>query len=404
MKIAVIGGGAAGFFAAINAAENYPDASVTIFEKSKHLLAKVKVSGGGRCNLTNACRSISMLCLSYPRAGKRLKKLFHVFNTEHAYKWFEDRGVPLYSQNDGRVFPQSNDSQTIVDCFLSQTTRLGITIKLGTGVRSIAQHDNGLELCFLKEDLPNGLFNKVVVATGGSPKREGLNWLEQLGHEIVDPVPSLFTFKLPNNPITELMGVAVEQTLVTIQGTKLKANGPLLITHWGISGPAVLKLSAFGARILNEMGYRFNVQVNWANEPNNEVVLDQLLEITQNDAQKKLSNIRPYGLPQRLWLFILHKCGLSDDKKWAELGRKQLNKLVNTLTNDVYHANGTTTFKEEFVTCGGVSLKSVNLNTMESKTCPNLYLAGEVLDIDGVTGGFNFQAAWTTGFIAGRLK
>jgi hypothetical protein len=246
--------------------------------------------------------------------------------------------------------------------------------------------------------------DKVIIATGGSAKKQGFDWLEALGHEIENPVPSLFTFNMPKEAVRELMGVAVKEALVTIQGTKLKQSAPLLITHWGMSGPAILKLSAFGARLLSDMQYRFTVQINWTNIQNVNVVMNDLEEVVNNNPQKLLQNVKPYGLPERLWLFLLAKAELSPQKKWQELGKKGLNKLMSILTFDVYEVNGKTTFKEEFVTCGGVSLESINFETMESRFFKNLYFAGEVLDVDGITGGYNFQAAWTTGFIAGKLN
>ena len=403
MDVAIIGGGAAGFFAAITAKENHPGARVVIFEKTKNLLAKVKVSGGGRCNVTNACTDIKQLSDAYPRGKTALKRAFHTFNTQHAMQWFESRGVPLMVQDDQRVFPASQSSQTIVDCFLNQTQKLGIQIETGCGVRSIRPSGDQLEL-FFSDNAPAQRFDKIIVASVGSPQRKGLQWLERLGHKIIDPVPSLFTFNLPNEPITQLMGLAAENALVSIQGTKLKSQGPLLITHWGMSGPAVLKLSAFGARLLSEMDYTFNIQVNWAATTNNDLVLSALNTIANQHPGKVLPKIKPYSLPERLWRFLLEKCDLPMTKKWSELSKKATNQLVNVLTNDVYSVKGKTTFKEEFVTCGGVSLASIDFNTMQSKACKNLYFAGEVLDIDGVTGGYNFQAAWTTGYIAGQLK
>lgn len=401
MKVAIIGGGAAGFFAAISAKTNHPESEVTIFEKSQKLLSKVKISGGGRCNVTNGTSSISELCAAYPRGGRQLKKAFHVFNTSHTKQWFESRDVELYVQEDGRVFPTSDDSQTIIDCLMSETNSLGIEINLGSSVTHLAPTNNGIDLQFgeRKES-----FDKVIVATGGSPKKEGLIWLENLGHEIVDPVPSLFTFKFPNNPITELMGLSVDKALVKIQGTKLRSEGPLLITHWGMSGPGILKLSAFGARILNDLKYDFNVQVNWVGAQNSELVLQELTHVISDHPNKRTGNSRPFKMPERLWHFLLEKAQITLEKPLNEIGRKGLNRLVEILTNDVYHAKGTTTFKEEFVTCGGISLDSINMNSMQSKSCPYLYFAGEVMDIDAITGGYNFQAAWTTGFIAGKLE
>lgn len=402
MKVAIIGGGAAGFFSAIAAKENYPSADVTIFEKSTKLLAKVKVSGGGRCNVTNACDSVEELCKAYPRGGKSLKKLFLRFSNKDTIKWFESRGVALKTQDDQCVFPKSNVSQSIIDCLINETKRLKITIKTSSSVSTIQGIDNQLILSFLNEE--NQLFDKVIVATGGSPKRSGFEWLEKLNHEIENPVPSLFTFNMPQESITSLMGITVPQTMVSIQGTKLKSNGALLVTHWGMSGPAILKLSAFGARILSDLDYQFTLQVNWVNQQNNELVANEIQQIIDNNPQKQLTSIRPFGLPTRLWEYLLVRVQFAHDKKWNQLGNKGLNKLVNLLTNDEYQVSGKTTFKEEFVTCGGISLESIDLKTMQSNVCKNLYYAGEVVDIDAITGGYNFQGAWTTGFIAGELK
>jgi predicted Rossmann fold flavoprotein len=404
INIAVIGGGAAGFFAAIHAKANHPDAHVVLLEKSQKYLSKVKISGGGRCNVTNGCSDVNELCKAYPRGGKKLKKAFHLFNTTDTMEWFESRGVPLLTQDDGCVFPVSQSSQSFIDCFLDEVKKLKIEIRLGTGVKEIKTLDDQLELSFIKEQHDPQLFDKVIVTTGGSPKRSGLEWLESLGHKIEDPVPSLFTFNMPEEHITSLMGIVVKNSLVRIQGEKLNSDGPLLITHWGMSGPAILKLSAFGARMLADKNYEFSIQVNWVNERNNSVVFDHLTNLSSEHHKKLVSNIRPYGLQERLWLYLLEKCGISTEKRWGDLGSKSINKLVNIFTNDIYHVKGKTTFKEEFVTCGGVSLSSIDLATMQSKVCKNLYFAGEVMDIDAITGGYNFQAAWTTAFIAGKLQ
>lgn len=403
MKIGIIGGGAAGFFSAIAAKENYSHAEVIILEKSEKLLSKVKISGGGRCNITNACCSVEELCEAYPRGGKSLKKMFYTFSNKDAMKWFESRGVPLVTQEDDCVFPKSQNSQSIIDCFLNESELLNIKVELNSGVKTIKRIDEKLELHFINEVLPSRIFDKVILATGGSPKRAGLNWLEDLGHKIEYPVPSLFSFNMPSESITQLMGIVVENALVNIQGTKIKASGPLLITHWGMSGPVILKLSSFGAGILYEKKYNFKIRINWVSETNNETVMQYLRSIMSEHSNKILSNYRPYALPERLWHFLLEKYGISAEKRWRELGNKDINKISNFLTNEEYSVKGKSTFKEEFVTCGGVSLKSIDLNTMQSKVCKNLYFAGEVLDIDGITGGFNFQAAWTTGYIAGKL-
>lgn len=400
MKIAVIGGGAAGFFSAISVKEHHPESQVYLLEKTNKLLSKVRISGGGRCNVTNGCESIKLLAEGYPRGAKKLKKAFKVFNNKDTWKWFESRGVPLKTEPDNRVFPTSDNSQSIIDCLQSEISRLGITIMEKAGVTEICQSQDEISLTINGE---NKKYDKVIVACGGSPKKSGLYWLESLGHKIASPVPSLFTFNMPKESITELMGVVALEATVNIQGTKLKSSGPLLITHWGMSGPAILKLSSQGARILNDMQYSFAAQINWIGITNNDEVADLLRDIASGNSKKYISNIRPFGLPTRLWDFILIKCDIPLEKPWGDIGKKQINKIVTHLTNDIYQVKGKTTFKEEFVTCGGVSLESIDMNTMQSNVIPNLYFAGEVMDIDGITGGYNFQAAWTTAFIAGKL-
>jgi predicted Rossmann fold flavoprotein len=404
MNVAIIGGGAAGFFAAIATKENFPESSVTIYEKSQKILSKVKVSGGGRCNVTNGCTDIKELALAYPRGGQKLRKAFGKFNTSHTMEWFESRGVPLIIQDDNCVFPVSQDSQSVIDCFLSETKRLGINIELGCGIKKLLPKNQQWQLEFIDSSRELEIVDKIIIATGGSPKRSGLDWLEIMGHQIEEPVPSLFTFNMPNEPVKELMGIVIEDVQVNIQGTPLKSNGPLLITHWGMSGPAILKLSAFGARMLNEKNYAFNLQVNWVHIQNSELVAGELQKIREKYPNKKLTNYRPYALKERLWLYLIEKCEFSNEVTWSQIGKKGVNKLINVLTNDVYEVKGKTTFKEEFVTCGGISLDNINFKTMQSNVCPNIYFAGELLDIDGITGGYNFQAAWTTAFIAAKLN
>ncbi|MFT7037254.1 MAG: putative Rossmann fold flavoprotein [Cyclobacteriaceae bacterium] len=399
MKIAIIGGGAAGFFAAISCKEHNPNAQVTIFEKTNKLLAKVKVSGGGRCNVTNSCFSISDLSRHYPRGEKFLKKAFSQFYTKHTVEWFESKGVELKTEPDNRMFPITNDSQTIIDCLLNEVRRLSVDIQKQSSVNKIEKVDSKFELEVNDEQLT---FDKVIVTSGGSPKAESYEWLRQLGHQIEPPVPSLFTFNMPSEPIKALMGVVAENASVSIQGTKFKNQGPLLITHWGMSGPAILKLSAFAARELNTRNYQFDIRVNWLGEINENQLRDKI-NLEFNDFRKrKISNKNPFLLPSRLWSFLLGKVEISEDQIWDSLPKKKLNQLVNALVNDIYKVSGKTTFKEEFVTCGGISLSDIDVKTMESKVCSGLHFAGEVLDIDGVTGGFNFQAAWTTGFVAGK--
>ncbi len=403
MKVAIIGGGAAGFFSAINVKENYPNSEVYIYEKSSTLLAKVKISGGGRCNVTNGCKSISELTKAYPRGAVYLKKAFKQFNNIDAFNWFQSRGVELVTQDDNCVFPKSQDSQSIIDCFLNEAKKLDVKIRTNCAVKYLHPKDKTIDIEFADESIKNESFSKVIVTTGGSPHKKGLNWLEYLGHKIENPVPSLFTFNISKHPVNKLMGIVVENALVNIQNTKLKSDGALLITHWGMSGPAILKLSSLGARILNEKNYNFNIQVNWVAQSNENLVQLYLNELVDSNPNKLLANFRPYNLPERLWFYLLEKISMPQNKKWQDLGKKGINKLSTILTNDVYSVTGKSTFREEFVTCGGVSLQSVDINTMQSKVCNNIYFAGEVLDIDAITGGFNFQAAWTTGFIAGKL-
>lgn len=402
MKIGVIGGGAAGFFAAINVKENFPDAEVSLFEKSSKTLSKVRISGGGRCNVTNGSSSIKELVAAYPRGGKLMKKLLKVFSTPQIQEWFVSRGVELYTQDDNRVFPVSNKSESIINCFMDEIQKLGVKLITSTAVQEIST-DSGILSCKLSDESLLH-FDKLIVATGGSPKRRGFEWLEQLGHKIEEPVPSLFTFNMPTEKITELMGVAVSSVMVKIQGSKLKSEGPLMITHWGMSGPAILKISAFGARELFEKDYQFNAQMNWVNIQNHEAVYRELANISKGNSKKPLHKIKPFGLPTRLWNHLVTKAGLDIDKPWGELGNKSFNRLANILTNDVYKVSGKTTFKEEFVTCGGISLEDIDFNSMQSKRTPNLYFAGEVIDVDGITGGYNFQAAWSTSFVAAQLK
>jgi len=401
MKTAIIGAGAAGIFAAINTKEIFPNSEVIIFEKTSKLLSKVLVSGGGRCNITNSEQSISEFSKNYPRGGKQLKKLLGTFNNQHTINWFEKKRVVIIAEEDGRMFPKSNTSKTIYDLFLSETERLGIKINLKSGVNKLKQIGEKIQL---EINGQNFLFDKVIVCTGGSSKKEGFNWLKNLDHKIENPVPSLFTFNIPNEKITKLMGLSVPNVSVSIQGTKLKYSGPLLITHWGMSGPVVLKLSSFGARILDDKNYDFEISVSWSGELNFELVKTKLQSILSENRKKKLFNIRPYNFPKRLWSYLLERSEISEEKPCGEIGKKQLNKLVQIICNDNYNIKGKTTFKEEFVTCGGISWESINTKTMESKHIKNLYFAGEIINLDGVTGGFNFQAAWTTSYIASQLK
>lgn len=399
MKVAIIGGGAAGFFAAITCAQNNPKAQVTIYEKTSKLLAKVKVSGGGRCNVTHACFNNSALSKFYPRGERFLKKAFSQFSTSDTVEWYQSKGVKLKTEEDHRMFPVTNDSQTIIDCLMDEAERLKVIIEQKTSINKIQKIESGFVLHTNEELLE---VEKVIIASGGSSKDISYDWLGDLGHRIERPVPSLFTFNMPSEPIKELMGLSVLNAQVKIQGEKLESNGPLLITHWGMSGPAILKLSAWGARILHDKDYHFIIQVNWLGGVNENALREQINEQKEVLAARNIGNRNPLGFPQRLWDFFIAKVDVDVDKKWRDLSKKDLNRLINTLLNDEYTVQGKTTFKEEFVTCGGVSLDDVSSSTMESKPCPGLFFAGEVMDIDGVTGGFNFQAAWTTGYVAGK--
>lgn len=384
MKTAIIGGGAAGFFLAINLKEMRPEMAVTIFEKSKQVLAKVEISGGGRCNCTNSFAEVGDLSEAYPRGHRLMKRLMKGFSQEDAYNWFERHGVRLTTQEDQCVFPMSQDSHTIINCFLAEARRHNIEI------RTEAKID-------LLEQLSD--YDFIAVTTGGSPKADGLRWLRDLGHEIETPVPSLFTFQIADEALHALMGTVVENVVTLIPGTKMRAEGPLLITHWGMSGPAILKLSSYGARLLAEQHYQAPLAVNWTKRRDTEV-LTLLNEVMIRNAQKQLKTVPPCGLPSRLWTYLAEKClGERANGRWGSLNKKELNRLANLLSGgDSYQIVGRAAFKDEFVTCGGISLSAVNPATLESRHVPHLFFAGEVLDIDGITGGFNFQAAWTTAY------
>jgi predicted Rossmann fold flavoprotein len=399
MKIGIIGGGAAGFFSAISLKDANPGASVTILEKTSKFLSKVKISGGGRCNVTNACFDSKVLSSRYPRGEYVLRKAFSEFDARSTISWFAERGVELRTYPDGCIFPKSNSSQTIIDCFLRECHVKGIELRSGFSVRRITFDANGF---FVDNDTEQLKFDKLIVTIGGQPKRTGLNWLEALGLDVVEPVPSLFTFNMPGNPVKELMGIVNEQTAVRIEGSKLSANGPLLITHWGMSGPAILQLSAWGARDLVDKEYKFAILLNWLHDKKEDEVRKILEEEKRHYPDRKMANHKPFSLPMRLWSFLLKKVDVPEQLTWKELSGKTLNRLVNVLINDRYEVSGKTTFKEEFVTAGGVSLNEIDVRTMQSKKIRGLFFAGEVLDIDGITGGFNFQAAWTTGYIAGK--
>lgn len=397
-KLIVIGGGAAGFFCAVNAARLNPSVEVIILEKSAKLLSKVRISGGGRCNTTHELFDIPALVKKYPRGEQFVKKAFHQFNTKDTITWFEERGVKLQAEADGRMFPITNQSATIIDCLLREADLYKVKVIMNTGVQSIDKLNNQwLVRTEKKEEI---VADAVCVACGGLPKLSMFSWLQNTGHHIVTPVPSLFTLNMPKHPITSLMGVSVPNVSLKVVGSKLKESGPLLITHWGLSGPAVLKLSALGARQLAELNYQFEVAINWLGEMNETALREEWSFYREQMATQKMGGKSPFTLPNRLWQFLLLEAGIGPDTKWAELKSVQQNKLIQLLTHSVYAISGKTTFKEEFVTAGGISLSEIHPQTMESRIAPNLYFAGEVMDVDGITGGFNFQHAWTSGFIA----
>ena len=400
-QIIVIGGGAAGFFAAINSAQLHSEYKVTILEKSAKLLSKVLVSGGGRCNVTNACFDNSLLIKNYPRGEKELRNAFSRFSVRDTFKWFEERGVELKIETDGRVFPLSNNSETIVNCLMQEAEKAGVKIKLNVEITEILLNGNNT---FTLKVINGGSFecDKLIIASGGNSKDTAYDWLKKLGHSIIKPVPSLFTFNIPNNPITQLMGVSVPFAKVRIEGTKLETEGPLLVTHWGMSGPAILKASAWGARILSDLNYYFTVLINWLPKYTEEKLRIEFANQRAENPSKLVINNCPLELPKRLWEYFVNKAAITENTRWADLPKKNSNILINIITKDEFIVQGKTTYKEEFVTCGGISLKEIDFSTMQSKLVPNLYFAGEIIDVDGITGGFNFQNAWTTGWIASQ--
>lgn len=380
-RVAIIGGGAAGFFAAIRLKSLSPEMDITILERQSRVLKKVEISGGGRCNCTNTFQGINTLSQAYPRGYRVLKQLFREFGPKEAYQWFEDHGVPLCVEPDGCVFPKAQDSHAIINCFLTECRSLGV--KIQTGV-------DGFELA-----LPGGhpTYDYVIVTTGGMSAGVRRLFPEE---SVVPPLPSLFTFNIEDGALRSLMGVVTAAT-ASIPGTKLKASGPLLITHWGMSGPAIIKLSSYAARLLADNNYRMPLSVNWCGDATVEDVRQCIDDCCEQCAARLVTNVRPFGLISRLWEYLLQRAGITaDNKRWGEVGPKQRNKLVEILSNDQYTIAGRSTYKDEFVTCGGISLNSVDRTTLESRHTPGLYFAGEVLDIDGITGGFNLQAAWTT--------
>ena len=373
---------------------------VTIIEKTNKLLSKVKVSGGGRCNVTHACFDIAEMSKRYPRGPHFVKKTFHQFFTTDTIEWFGERGVELKTEEDGRMFPVTDSSQTIIDCLLKEANRFGVEIIMNKEVKKIETNLSTFNLQLSTGENISADF--ICVASGGYPKSSMFDWLKELGHTIEDPVPSLFTFNLPNHPITKLMGISVEMAKVKIQNSKLEEEGPLLITHWGLSGPAILRLSAWGARELKIKNYELRIIINWLSGYNEESIRKNFQELRNTNASQKVINKNPFGLPSRLWEFLAEQSGIRNEWRWADLPSTEQNRFIKNLCSYECDVKGKTTFKEEFVTAGGLKLNEVDANTMMSKKIPNLFFAGEVLDVDGITGGFNFQHAWTSGFVAAK--
>ncbi len=398
----VLGGGAAGFFAAITCAEANPQARaarITILEKSRALLSKVRISGGGRCNVTHACFDPSLLVQHYPRGGAALRGPFTRFQPRDTIEWFEQRGVPLKTESDGRIFPVTDRSETIVDCLHSAAQRAGVSIRTQVSITSIERDDRSGFVLRSKHG-ESFTADRILLATGSNP--QGYAWAASLGHSIEPPVPSLFTFTVDDPRLHGLSGISVPNARVEIKGTALTQSGPVLITHWGLSGPAILKLSAWGARVLHDQQYQAQLLIDWLPDQHEDDVRRDLQAIKSDQGRRPIGSHSPLGLPLRLWQRLIEVVGIMIDQHWTETSKRQIAALIDQLKHGVYQVRGKGEFKEEFVTCGGVALDEVTFKTMESRVCPGLYFAGEILDIDGLTGGFNFQAAWTTGWLAGR--
>lgn len=394
--LVVAGGGAAGFFCAVNAARMSPALKVILLEKTGKLLSKVRVSGGGRCNVTHNAPDIAYMASRYPRGQHFVKKAFSRFFVPDTIEWYAQRGVKLKAEADGRMFPVTDSSETIINCLLREADLHRIRIRTNTELKAVKRVEDGWRLTLSDGELKA---DYLCIAAGGYAQAEKFNWLKETGHKIAPPAPSLFTFNMPGNPVTQLMGVATTAH-IRIAGTKLNEQGPLLITHWGMSGPAILRLSAWGARELQQLNYTFTAIVNWAPEYNENTLREAWTGLRVELGRQKIHNKNPFGLPQRLWQFLLLQAGIGEDLRWADVPAKEQNKLIKLLTGMEFPVKGKTTFKEEFVTCGGVELKEIDPATMESKLLPDLYFAGEVMDVDGITGGFNFQHAWTSGYLA----
>lgn len=396
----IIGGGAAGFYGAIQAAEKNKKLSIAILEKTNKLLSKVRVSGGGRCNVTHDCFEAKKLSKHYPRGEKALKELFKSYQAKDVVEWFESKGVKLKTEDDGRMFPITDDSQTIINLFLKESDRHNITIHTSTAVKNVEKNKDHFTI--ETENSQSFTAKKILIAIGGHPNEQAYSWIKNLGHSINKPIPSLFTFNAADKRFVELMGVAVKSAYVKIEGTKLSQQGPLLITHWGLSGPAVIKLSAWSAEYLHAEQYKFNALVSWIGEKKEDDLRADLLTYKSRYPKQRVAGNTLFELPQRLWIKLCELAEIEDNKIWSELSLKAMNKLLENILRCRFEIKGKTTFKEEFVTCGGVPLEEIDINTMQSKKISNLFFAGEVLNIDGETGGFNFQAAWTTAYMAAQ--
>ncbi len=393
-RIAIIGAGAAGCFCAVNIKKRMPEAEVTVYESGRKPLTKVAITGGGRCNLTNSFEHVRSVKEAYPRSEKLMKRALKVFSNNDVMEWFEREGVALTVQADGCVFPLSQDAMEIVCTLTRLMNSYGVRLLCDRRISQITPLSDG------GYDIDGAQYEKVVVTTGGAPTLSRLSFLDAFQLEKMESVPSLFTFNIDNKALHSLMGTVVENVTARLTGTKLSASGPLLITHWGLSGPAILKLSSYGARVLKEREYRMEVAINWFGKERETEVAERLHILVSENSKKQLSSVYPEELVQRLWIFLLERAGLSPQKRWQELGAKQLNRLAALLTNDTYAISGKGAYKEEFVTCGGIALSNINPSTMECKAYPGLFFAGEVLDVDAITGGYNLQAAWTMGYIS----
>lgn len=399
--LVVAGGGAAGFFCAVNAARINPALEVILLEKSQKFLSKVKISGGGRCNVTHSCFHIPELVTRYPRGKNFLKKTLHWFSPADTVNWFQERGVEIKTEPDGRMFPVTDSSQTIIDCLLNEASKYKVALEPAVGLESFFKEEGKFVLSL--SDKRKMACDFLCIACGGFPKMSQFEWLIRNGHTVETPIPSLFSFNVNDRALQQLSGISVSDAQIKIKSEKLSASGPLLITHWGLSGPAILKLSAFGARALAGLNYDFEIVVNWLHGTgyNEQRLRDEWLDLKSANASKPVHK-NPFGLPVRLWQYFLDRCGIAHEKRWADINSAEQQKLINLLTAHRHKVEGKTTFKEEFVTAGGIRLNEIDPNTMESKKIPHLFFAGEIMDVDGITGGYNFQHAWTSGWIAAK--